>query len=99
MIKNNKALSMAECFEYVKGKEDTEIVGFIKKFVEISPKQAKEMREKITELNLIKIRSAQIAKIIDLMPDNTADLNKIFEDTTLDEDEATKILDIVKQYK
>jgi len=99
MIKNNKILSMAECLEYVKDKEDTEIVGFIKKFAELDSKQAKEMRKKIEELSLIKIRPAQIAKIIDFMPENIIDLNKIFEDITLDENESNKILDIVKQYK
>ena len=90
---------MAECLEYVKDKEDTEIVGFIKKFAELDSKQAKEMRKKIEELSLIKIRPAQIAKIIDFMPENIIDLNKIFEDITLDENESNKILDIVKQYK
>jgi DNA-directed RNA polymerase subunit F len=99
MIKNNQPLSMAECLEYVKGKEDTEIVGFIKKFSELTIKDAKEIRGKIGELSLIKIRENHISKIIDVLPENAGDLNKIFEDISLDENETNKILEIIKKYK
>jgi DNA-directed RNA polymerase subunit F len=90
---------MAECLGFMKEKEETEIVKFIKKFTELKPKEAKEMRDKINELKLIKINSASVSKIIDLMPENSGDLNKIFEDISLEEDESNKILEIVKQYK
>ncbi len=101
MIHKNQPLSMAESLEFIKSSEEenAEIVGFIKKFSVLSPEQGKEMRKKIEELKLLKVKPENIAKIIDLLPDNSADLNKIFEDVSLDEDEANKILDIVKQYK
>jgi len=92
---------MAESLEYV-GKaesEDSDIVGFIKKFVELKPKEAKEMREKLEDLNLLKVKPGHVAKIIDLMPEDAIDLNKILTDVSLDEDETKKILDIVKEYK
>jgi len=101
MIYENKPLSMAESFDFIRGAEaeNAEVIGFIKKFSILKPGQAKEMREKIEELKLLKVKPEHIAKIIDLLPDNSADLNKIFEDVSLDEDEANKILEIIKQYK
>jgi len=43
----------------------------------IKLKDAKEMRAKITSLNIIKLKTDQISKIIDLLPDNKEDINKI----------------------
>lgn len=99
MIHENKPLSMAESLGFINDKEKAELVGFIKKFTNIKTKDAIEMRQKIEELALLKIKPRHIAKIIDLLPESTADLNKIFDDISLDEDEASKIFNIVKQYK
>ena len=87
MIKNTTSLSMAEALD------------FIKKFTKITPKEAKEIRKKINDLGLIKVRDEQISKIIDILPEDAQDLNKIFIDVSLDEDETNKILDLIKQYK
>jgi DNA-directed RNA polymerase subunit F len=99
MIHENNPLSMAESLEYINAKEKTELVGFIKKFTDLKAKDGIEIRQKIEELALLKIKPRHIAKIIDLLPETTADLNKIFDDISLDEDEANKILNIIKQYK
>jgi len=97
MIRENNPLSMAESLEYVK--ENTEVVGFIKKFSNLSAKEAKEIRKEIESLNLLKIKLEHVSKIIDLIPEDKEDLNKIFTDVTLDEDESNKILEITKKYK
>lgn len=101
MINENKPLSMAESLDFIKSTEaeNTEIIGFIKKFNSLKSGQAKEMRGKIEELKLLKVKPEHIAKIIDLLPESSVDLNKIFEDINLDEDESKKILEIIKQYK
>jgi DNA-directed RNA polymerase subunit F len=101
MINENHPLSMAESLDFIKSidAENTEIIGFIKKFNSLKPGQAKEMREKIEELKLLKVKPEHIAKMIDLLPENSVDLNKIFDDISLDEDENKKILEIIKQYK
>ena len=100
MIKNTESLSMAEASEYIKKIEsESEVIGFIKKFTAITPKEAKEIRKKITEFGLMKIREEHISKIIDILPEDSSDLNKIFVDMSLDEDETNKILDTIKQYK
>jgi DNA-directed RNA polymerase subunit F len=101
MIKSMSSISMAESLEYIEGKEgkESEIKGFVKKFTKISPQDAKEIRNKIEALDLMKVREEHISSIIDTMPENQDELNKIFRESTLDEDESKKILDILKEKK
>ncbi|SRR3990172_7286548 len=96
-IKNNIPLSMAETEEYLS--KDSEITKFIKKFTKKTPAKARELKNKLEELDLMKMKEEQVSKIIDLAPENSEDLNKIFMGTNLDEDETNKILDITKQFK
>lgn len=97
MIKNTESLSMVESMEYIE--KDSEIVSFIKKFNKLGIKESKEIRNKISALGLIKIKTEHIPKIIDLMPETVSDLNKIFVDVSLEEDEANKILDTIKEFR
>ena len=97
MIKKNKALSMAESLEYVE--KENEVFKFIKSFTKLSPKEAREFRKKLEDLKLMKLKSPEIVKIIDVVPEDKEDLNKIFVSMSLDEDESKKILDTVKEFK
>jgi len=98
MIKNTELLSMAEATEYLDKTSSTDIKGFIKKFKKLKLKDAKNLRKKLEELDMMKLRAEQIVKIIDLLPENREDLNKIV-DVSLDEDETKKILETVKEFK
>lgn len=97
MILNWKPLSMAETRKYIK--ENKELEAFIKKFSSLSEKEGEEIREKINKFNLIKVKPEHISKIIDILPEDNEDLNKIFIDVGLNEDESKKIIDVIKQYK
>ncbi len=101
MIINREPLSMIEAFKYVKQDEtsETDMIGFIKKFRKIKKGEAEELRKNLKALDLMKVKEEHIAKIIDLMPENNEDLNKIFVDISLDEDEIQKIISTVKQGK
>jgi DNA-directed RNA polymerase subunit F len=101
MIKDTKSISMVESIEFIdkKSEQGAKAIAFISKFSEIKPKDAKEMRTKIEDLKLIKLNDYHTTKIIDLLPENAEEVNKIFTDVSLDEDETKKIIDIVKQYK
>ena len=101
MIIENRPLSMSEAKEYFDkaGEKDAEVVKTLKKFSSIKPKDAIEMRRKIAELDLLKVSQKHISKIIDLMPEDAEELNKVFTDVGLDEDETKKILEIVKGSK
>ena len=98
MIKNTEVLSMPEVTEYVKKDKtsETDIVGFIKKFSKLNLKDAKELKEKIQKLDLMKVNEKYVVKIIDLMPENSEELNKIFTDVSLNEDETKEILETIK---
>ncbi len=101
MIKNNEPLNMAEVMEYLKKNEENkaEIIGFIKKFSKIKAKEAKELKQEIESLGIIKIKPDYAVKIADILPENAEDLNKIFIDVSLDEDETKKILETVKKFR
>lgn len=96
-IRSNEPLSMAEVTEFLD--KDSETMKFIKKFTKTTPKEAKEMRKKLEEMDMMKMKSDEISKIIDVMPENEEDLNKIFIGTGLDEEESKRILDAIKEYK
>jgi DNA-directed RNA polymerase subunit F len=101
MIKNSEPLSLAESLEYIKKDDDkeTEIVGFIKKFNKLKSKDAREMKQDIDRLGIIKIRQEHSVKIVDILPESAEELNKIFADVSLDDDETKKVLDTVKRYR
>ena len=101
MIINRKHLSMTESLEYVGDKKDSEVEvrKFIKKFVKMKPEKVREIRKKLEELDLIKMTSEYIVKIIDLMPENSESLNKIFTDISLNEDETKKILETIEEFR
>lgn len=100
MIKNKEPITISEVISQIEGKEDkSELKGFLKKFSKISKEDALELKKKLIDLNLIKLKQDQIIKIIDLMPEDKEDLNKIFTDISLDEDEIKKILETVKEFK
>lgn len=92
---------MAESLEYLKGdgERETEVKKFIENFVSIDSGKAKKLKEKIEGLDLLKIKPEHIANIIDIMPKNGDDLNKIFNDVSLDEDEKNKILQTIEEFK
>jgi DNA-directed RNA polymerase subunit F len=45
------------------------------------------------------MKSDYITKIVDTLPETPEELNKIFIDVSLDEDETKKILDSIKKFK
>jgi len=100
MIKNTEPLSMAEALEYMKKEEnDTEIAGFVKKFNKLKAKEAKELRQGIESLGIMKMKSEYIVKIIDILPETAEELNKIFVDVGLDEDETKRILETTTKFR
>ena len=100
MIKHSEPLSMVQAEEYVKKQKTSgaDVTGFINKFAKLKPKEANGLQKKLEDLNLIKLKKEHIVKIIDLMPENTDNLNKIFVDVSLDEDETKKILETIKEF-
>jgi len=100
MINKQDALSISEAekiFEEANSTKD--LKPFFGKFAKLKVSDAKKLRKEIEDSGIVKLKPEFVAKIIDLLPRDNEDLNKIFVDVSLDKNEADKILEIVKQYK
>ena len=97
MIRQSEPLSMGEASQYLE--KGSEVADFLKKFSVLKPEKAKELKEKLTALDILKLNDKSIVKIVDILPKDKDELNKILVDVSLDEDEANKVLDAVKEYK
>ncbi len=70
-------------------------------FVKISKKQAEELKKKIQELNIPRIKEEMIVKVVDLLPDNEEYLSLIFQayPVTISSQNLKKIVSVVKEFK
>ena len=103
MILERTPINMNEVEEIVKELPDDEkkqeIELFLKKFLKTKINQAKKIKKELENLDLMKIKGEHVVKIIDMLPEDASDLNKIFIDISLNEHEINKILEIVKNSK
>jgi len=104
-VKNMQPLNMQEAKKILgslkddSGEKKKKTEAFIKRFSKIKPDKTEELKKELVELGLLKIKEENIVKIIDLLPEDDIDLNKIFTDVALDENETNKILETIKKYK
>lgn len=100
MILDRTPLNLDEVREIVKnldvGDKKEEVEKYLKKFLKTKPEKAKKIKEELEKLDLLKMKREHLVKIIDLIPEDTTDLNKIFTDVSLNEEETNKILNAVK---
>ncbi|MDP2925271.1 MAG: hypothetical protein Q8N99_02770 [Nanoarchaeota archaeon] len=103
MIIDRTPLNLNEVEEIVKSIPDNPkkeaLEEYLKKFLKTKKDQAKKIKEELEKLDMIKIKKEHIVKIVDLLPSDASDINKIFIDVSLNEDETNKILGIVKNSK
>jgi DNA-directed RNA polymerase subunit F len=101
MIKERIPMTMYETKELIEKLKETdkikELAIFIKKFEKTDAKTAKKLKEELEALDIIKLKTADIIKIVDIMPENIVELNKIVSEAGLDSDETNKILETVKK--
>jgi len=60
--------------------------------------KAENLAEDLRGLNNPKIKEDDIVKVIDFLPTQSEEVNKIFTDVSLSEDESNKIIEIVGKY-
>lgn len=103
MIIDRTPLNLNEVEDIMKNLPESEKIEetklFLKKFLKSKPEHAKKIKEGLEKLDLLKLKREHIVKIIDLLPTDASDLNKIFVDVSLNEDEINKILEVVKNNK
>ncbi len=103
MILDRTPLNLNEVQEIVKNLDDSdkkvEMEAYLKKFLKTKSAQAEKIKQELEDLDLIKIKREHLVKIIDILPQDASDLNKIFIDVSLTEEETNKILEIIKNSK
>ena len=103
MIIERKPLAIYEVKDILEKVKETDKVKdlsiFLKKYCETDTKTGGKLREELTKLDIIKLKESDIIKIIDLMPENAVELNKIVSEASLDADETNKILNAIKSNK
>ena len=99
VVKEEKPITMAEVAALAgEGERADEIKRFVANFTEMSADRAKEMKEELRALDLIKLKEIHLVKIVDFVPTDASELNKILVDVSLDQEEVNKILDVTKKY-
>ena len=82
MILNKKPLTLSEAKVYAKPSEEKRQVDeYFKIFAKLSREKAEKLGEEIAKLNNPKIREENIVKIVDFLPKDSEDINKIFAST------------------
>jgi DNA-directed RNA polymerase subunit F len=99
VIKEETPITLAEVYDLVKNNERTEdMKNFLSNFKPLQLKKATELKKELQDLNLIKLKDSHIVKIVDFLPKDATELNKILTDVSLDEAELNQVLDVVKKY-
>ena len=98
-ILSKQPLALAEVKEIVdKLEEKEETKEYLKKFTQLSKDKAEKLKRDITDLNNVKINEEHAVKVVDFLPKEQEEINKIFVDVSLTEEETNAILEIVRKY-
>lgn len=98
-VKEETPITMAEVFALAgEGEKSDAIKKFISSFIDMPVEKAKEMKEELKALKILKLKELHIVKIVDFVPTNALELNKIIIDASLDQEEVNKILDVTRKY-
>ena len=99
VVKEEKPITMAEVAALAgEGEKADAIKKFISNFTKMTAEKAKEMKEELRNLDLIKLKEFHPVKIVDFLPIDATELNKILPEVSLDQDEVNKILDVTRKY-
>ena len=73
---------------------------YVKEFAKLNKKQAQELKQKLMDLNIIRLKEEIIVKIIDLLPKSEGELKAILQsfNVTLPKDQLKSILNTVVEF-
>lgn len=99
MILDMKPVSLAEVKEIIKDMDEKKnLEDYLKKFNKLSNEKAEKLKESVKGLDNPKIREDDFIKLADFVPKTSEDINKIFNDVSLNEEEINALLEILKEY-
>ena len=72
---------------------------YLNTFVTLTEKEAKELKKKMEELNISRLKDRHIVKVLDIMPEDLDGLKALFagENITIKQEDLARILEIIKQ--
>lgn len=99
MILNKTALTLAQVKAYASDAEENKaLADYLKAFCKLPKEKAEGLAREIQALNNPKIKDELVVKVADLLPQDAEDVNKIFLENSLSEEETQALLAIVKNY-
>lgn len=99
MILSAKPLTLADVKDYAKEVDESKPThAFLKAFAKLDSKDANKLLADLQSLNNPKLRESQLVKIVDFLPKDTEEVNKIVAEASLTEEEANAIVEKIKQY-
>ena len=99
MILQKTPVMMAEARDIVSKLEEGEgLKEYFKKFTKLSKDKAEKLKKELESLNNLKLREEHFIKIVDFLPKDAEELNKIFPDVGLTEEETNAILETTRKY-
>lgn len=97
VVKEERPLMISEVYNLIKDSEKAEeIKQFLSKFGKVKLEKDLELKKRIQELELLKLKEQHIVKLVDFKPESVVELNKIISDVSLDSEEANKVLNVIK---
>ncbi len=100
MIKESSPISMSEVVNLVgESEKAVEVKKFMKNFNLLEFDKVKELKGELKALDLVKLKDEYIIKIVDFVPTDATELNKVIIEVSLNADEVNKILEVTKKYK
>ena len=99
MITAKTPLMLAEVKEMVDALEERQTLkDYLKTYTKLTKDKAEKLKGEILGLNNPKIGEVHAVKVADFLPTEARDVNKIFNDVSLNEEETNAILEVVKRY-
>tara|TARA_Y100000310_G_C20492694_1_gene720024 strand:+ start:248 stop:547 length:300 start_codon:yes stop_codon:yes gene_type:complete len=97
-ILDKQPLTIAEVASHVKDLDEKKVLAdYLKKFSKLTEAEAKKLREDIRAMDNPKIKELDIVKVVDTLPQDAEEVNKIFTDVNLSEEEINSILEKTKR--
>jgi len=99
MILDKKPLTLAEVNNLIGDSEKAqEMKKFIKTFNGMKLEDALKLKEEIIALDLIQLKEERIVNIVNFLPKDATELNKVLSGVSLNQEEVEKILNVTKNY-